>query len=327
MKVFVFDMREYDELGMFNEFTEELGFEMGYTFETLVPEIVDYAKGYEFVSVLTTPITAAMLDRFKEIGVRMIGTRCIGYDHIDIAHAKEIGITVTNITYEIDGVAEFTVMGMLMAVRRIGEVHARTLKGDFRLEGMLSRQLKDLTVGIVGAGKIGQAVMRDLSGFGCRVLYSNRSRKAEADKYGEYVPFDELLDRSDIVSIHLEYMRDTHHMFDSDTIGKMKDGSILVNTSRGGLVDTKAMIDALESGKLSSAVLDVVEGEFGRYYYDCSERDLSGEYIDILRKMDNVIFTHHMGFYYRKAVSDMVYNCLLSMKMFAEGKDIPHRLA
>ena len=88
-----------------------------------------------------------------------------------------------------------------------------------------------------------------------------------------------------------------------------------------------AMIDALESGKLSSAVLDVVEGEFGRYYYDCSERDLSGEYIDILRKMDNVIFTHHMGFYYRKAVSDMVYNCLLSMKMFAEGKDIPHRLA
>jgi D-lactate dehydrogenase len=268
-----------------------------------------------------------MLDRFKEIGVRMIGTRCIGYDHIDIAHAKEIGITVTNITYEIDGVAEFTVMGMLMAVRRIGEVHARTLKGDFRLEGMLSRQLKDLTVGIVGAGKIGLAVMRDLSGFGCRVLYSNRSRKAVADKYGEYVPFDELLDRSDIVSIHLEYMRDTHHMFDSDTIGKMKDGSILVNTSRGGLVDTKAMIDALESGKLSSAVLDVVEGEFGRYYYDCSERDLSGEYIDILRKMDNVIFTHHMGFYYRKAVSDMVYNCLLSMKMFAEGKDIPHRLA
>ena len=327
MKVYVYDMREYDELEFFTEYTKELGFEMEYTFETLTPDIVDYAKGCELVCVLTTPVTAPMLDRFKELGVRMIGTRCIGYDHIDIQHAKEIGIVVTHITYEIEGVAEFTVMGMLMAVKRIGEIHQRTLAGDFRLEGMLSRQLKDLKVGIVGSGKIGLSVLRDLSGFGCELYYYNRSRNPNAEKFATYLDFEHLLVECDIVSIHLEYNDDTHHMFNASVISKMKQGSILVNTSRGGLVDTDALIAALESGHLSSAVLDVVEGEFGHYYYDCSHEDLSNHYIGKLRAMPNVIFTHHMGFYYRKAVSDMVYYCLLSMRMFADGKDVPLRLA
>lgn len=326
-KVFVYDYRMYDEDEFFQQFSKELDLEVGYTTDHLTSENVDLAKGSDFVTVMTNPINAEMLDRFKAMGVKMICARCIGFDHIDIQHAREIGLVVSNITYDTDGVAEFTVMEMLMAVRRIKEVNARTMSGDFRLDGMLSGVLKEKTVGIVGAGKIGLSVLRDLSGFGCRLLYTNRSRKEEADKYAEFVTMDELLAESDIVSMHLELNEGTKHIMDSEMIAKMKKGSILVNTARGALVDTEALLSALRSGHLSGAALDVVEDEFEFYYYDCRDVDISRRYIGILREMPNVIFTHHMGFYYRRAIHDMVYNAMYSMKMMEQGKDIPRRLA
>ena len=327
MKIFVYDYREHDEKQFFEKYTKEMGMEMHYTLEHLSPENVDLAKGCEFVSIFTTPCTAPMLDRFKEIGVKMICTRCIGFDHIDINHAKEIGMVVTNITYDTEGVAEFTVMDILMAVRRVKELYFRTMENDFRLNGMLARQLKDMSVGIVGAGKIGISVLRNLSGFGCKLYYCNRSRNEDADKYAERIEMDELLERCDIVSLHLELNDATYHIMGKENIAKMKDGAILINTARGALVDTEELISALESGHLTSAALDVVEGEFGLYYNDCSDMDLENHFIGRLRKMPNVIFTHHMAYYYTESVRDMVYNCLYGMKMYSEGKKIPFRLA
>ena len=325
-KVFAYSCRDFDERPLFERFTEEMGFGFGYTDTLPTYENLDMLKGYEYVSVLTTPIDARMLDRMKELGVRMICTRTIGYNHIDIDHAKEIGITVTNVTYDPTGVAEYTVMMMLMACRRYHEMEIRNLRNDFTLKGLLGRELADSTVGIVGAGAIGKKVIRMLSGFGCRILYCNRSPSPEADGYAERVSMDELLERSDIVSLHLEHNDETHHIIDSAAISRMKDGAILVNTARGPLVDTEALIAALKSGKLSAAALDVIEGEFGYYYNDCTSMDLEGHFMDRLRKLPNVILMHHMGFYYETAIRDMVVNSLKAMRAVKEGKEIPLRL-
>lgn len=326
MKVFVYNYRMFDEDEFFRKYTEELGLELAYTQDSPTLENCSLAEGCDFISVITTPITAAMLDKFKSMGVKMISTRTIGYDHIDLAHAKEIGMIVTHITYDPEGVAEYTVMDILMAVRKVKEILARTMSNDFTLKGMLAGELKEMTVGIIGAGRIGRSVLRDLSGFGCRLLYTNRSRSEEAEKYAQFVSLDELLAQCDVVSLHLELNGDTKHLIDASAISKMKDGAIIVNTARGPLIDTDALIDALNSGKLSGAALDVVENEIGLYYNDCTDRDLEDHYIGILRNMPNVLFTHHMAFYYRTAVRDMVYNCLYGMKMLEEGKEIPLRL-
>ena len=168
--------------------------------------------------------------------------------------------------------------------------------------------------------------MRDLSGFGCRIVYCNRSPSPEADRYAERMDPDELLAVSDVISPQLELNDFTRHIIGRDAFSKMKDGAYIVNTARGPLIDTEAMIDSLENGKLAGAALDVVEGEFGLYYNDCGDMDLSGTYMDRLRKMDNVMITHHMAFYYDAAVRDMVHNSLLGMRRMADGEEIPYRL-
>lgn len=327
MKVFVYNYRKFDEEEFFIEGCKELGLELAYTEQSLVPEIVDMAAGCDVVSVMPTPVTAPMLDRFKELGIKMICTRCIGYDHIDIQHAKEIGMIVSNITYGIEGVAEFTVMDMLMAVRRMKQIHYRTMASDFRRNDMMAGELGTMKVGIIGAGKIGISVLRDLTGFGCKLYYANRRRKPEADKYAEYVDIDTILKTCDIISLHLELNESTYHFMDAKNFAMMKKGSIFVNTARGALVDTEALIDSLESGHLAAAAIDVVENEFGYMWVDCSDKDMEDHFIGRLRKMPNVIYTYHMGYYYRTAIRDMVMNCLYEIKMFEEGKEIPNRLA
>ena len=327
MKVFVYSMRLFDELGYFQRFTKEFGMELGYTEDLPTLDNCHLADGYDCVSIITTPITPEMLDRFKEGGVKMISTRTIGYDHIDLDHAKKIGMTVTHITYDPEGVADYTVMLMLAAVRNLKSIESRNRKNDFTLEGLMGRTMGDLTIGIIGAGRIGVSVLRDLSGFGCRLVYSNRSQSPEADRYAERMDLDELLKVSDIVSPHLELNSETRHIIDDRALSLMKNGSYIVNTGRGPLIDNEALISHLKSDHLAGAALDVVEDEFNLYYYDCSDRDLSGTIMDRLRKMDNVMVTHHMAFYYDTAIRDMVYNCLLGMKRMDEGSEIPMRLA
>lgn len=326
MKVFVYNYRRFDEAEFFERYTKEFGLELGWTEDPPTADNCYLAAGSDFVSVITTPITPEMIDKFADAGIKMISTRTIGYDHIDLAHAKERGIAVAHITYDPEGVAEFAVMDILMAVRRLRNIVSGTMGNDFTLEGRMGGELKEMTVGVIGAGKIGRTVMRDLSGFGCKIIYWSRSENTEADRYGTYTSLSDLLSASDVITLHLELNGDTRHIIDGKAIGEMKDGAVLVNTARGPLVDTEALISALDSGKIGYAALDVVEGEFGLYYNDCRGRDLEDTFLGRLRKMPNVIITHHMAFYYRTAVKDMVYNCLLGMKMFSEGKNVPYRI-
>jgi len=151
--------------------------------------------------------------------------------------------------------------------------------GDFRYSGLISRELRDMSVGVIGAGRIGTAVLKDLSGFGCKSYYYDRHRKEEADKYAEYLEFEELIRRCDIVSIHMALNEETYHIIDAEVFSKMKKGSIFVNTARGALADSDALIDALNSGHLSGAMLDVVEDEVKYYNTDCRGVDFSNHFI------------------------------------------------
>jgi D-lactate dehydrogenase len=326
MKVFAYSCRRFDEETYFKRYAEEFGFELGFTEEAPSVSNCGLAAGSDFVSVLTTPVTAEILDGLHEVGVRMVCTRTIGYNHIDLAHAKEIGMVVTHVSYSIDGVAEYTVMMMLAAVRNLRRIQAKNEANDFRLEGLMGRQLKDMSVGIVGAGAAGKAVLRDLSGFGCTLYYCNRSPSPDADRLAERLSLDELLERCDVVSLHLEHNEQTHHIIDEEALSRMKDGSFLINTARGPLVDTRALIGHLRSGHLAGAALDVIEDELLYYYNDCRGVDLSGHLMSELRALPNVILTHHMAFYYDRAIADMVYNSFLGMKAFGEGAPIPGRL-
>ena len=327
MKVFVFNCRRFDEEELFVNYAEEFGMELGFTEESPTMDNCDLVRGSDFVSIITTVITAEMMDRYKELGVRMICTRTIGYNHIDIGHARSIGMAVSHVTYSSDGVAEYTVMMMLAAVRKLKRIQERNAANDFRLEGLMGRQLCDLTVGIIGAGAIGKTVMRDLSGFGCKVLYYNRSPSLEADRLGERMSLDDLLSVSDVVSLHLEHNEATHHIIGARELSLMKKDSILVNTARGPLVDTEALLDALERGAIGGAALDVIEDEFGYYYNDCRGMDMGGHVMERLRSRPDILLTHHMAFYYDRAISDMVLNCFKSMKALEEGSEVPFRLA
>ena len=326
-RVFVYSLRDFDEKPLFEKYAAEMGFEIGSTGALPTYENLDLLKGYEYVSVLTTPIDARMLDRMKELGVRMVCTRTIGYNHIDVAHAKEIGMVVTNITYDPTGVAEYTVMMMLMALRKLPAIEARGARNDFSLNGLLGKELKNCTVGIVGAGQIGITVMRILSGFGCRILYSNRREKEEASALAEFVPLDDLLAQSDVVSLHLELNPETEHMFGREQFAKMRKDAYFVNTGRGPLVDTPALVDAVRSGTIAGAAVDVIENEFDMCYYDRSGSDYRNDVLESVRSVPGIIHTHHMAFYYEDAIRDMVYNCLHGMRMLADGKEAPHRIA
>ena len=326
MKVFAYSCRPFDELALFRRYAREFGMDFDMTVDAPSVENAELAKGSDFVSVLTTRVTPEILDRFAEMGVKMVCTRTIGYDHIDIEYARKVGIIVTHITYDPAGVAEYAVMMMLMALRRFKEMEIRNARNDFTLSGLLGRELRECTVGIIGAGGIGKCVMRDLSGFGCRIVYCNRSPSEEADRYAERGSFDDLLAQSDVISIHLEHNDQTHHIIDSQAISKMKDGVVFVNTARGPLVDTEALISALRSGKIATAAIDVMENEFGFYYNDCTSVSTEGHFMDRLRELPNAIVMHHMGFYYDIAIRDMVLNSFKAFRAVERGEEIPMRL-
>ena len=291
MKVFVYSWREFDEKEYFEKFAPEFEFELGYTVESPSMDNIELARGSDFISILTTPVDAQMLDRLKEMGVRMVSTRTIGYNHIDVAHAKEIGMAVSHITYDPEGVADYTVMLILMVLRRYGRIEEKGARNDFSLPGLMGRELRNLTVGFVGAGRVARSVMRDLSGFECRMVYCNRTRREEADRYAEYMSFEDVLEQADILTLHLELNPDTMHIIDANALSKMKPGALIVNTARGGLVDTHALAAALRSGHIAGAGLDVIEGEFDMCYYDRSGEDYHNAVLEEVRGLPNVIHT------------------------------------
>ncbi len=280
---------------------------------------MDEAKECQGVCITSEQsLNPTILKKWNEYGITGIVTRSVGYENIDVNLVKEHGMKFTNITYSTSSVADYTVMLMMMLLRNMKETQEEFKRKNFSL-GTPGKELRSLTVGIVGAGNIGRTVMERLQSFGCKVLFYTKGDYSELGDRVEFVDFQELLQRSDIITLHVPSSPDTYHLINSESMKLIKDGAFIINTGRGDLIDTPVLIDALRSGKIQGAALDVLEGEVGIYYQDCRERVLNNLYIEILDTMPNVILTPHTAFFTEEAVTDMINN---SMDAYLEGKTL-----
>ncbi|MDD6070325.1 MAG: D-isomer specific 2-hydroxyacid dehydrogenase family protein [Clostridiales bacterium] len=306
MKIAAYNYRDFDEAKYFEQFGKQYNVEIVPIRETPTPENASLAKDCEGVSVITTPITEDIIKVWKDMGVKHISTRTIGYDHVDVAAAKKYGLAVSNVTYSTGSVADYTVMLILMALRRMKSIIKRAEGMDYSLNGNIGREIGDLTIGVVGTGKIGTHVIRNLSGFGCRILAYDPFENEEAKEYAAYCSLTELMEQSDVITFHTPATESSFHMVNAESLASMKDGVVIINTARGSIIDTPAFIDALESGKVGAAALDVIENELGIYYGDYKYQVLGHREMAILKDLPNVLMLPHMAFYTENAVSDMV---------------------
>ena len=327
MQVTVYNCRPFDEKELFLEYAKELGIDLVLCNDAPDLNNVSLCKGSRCVDVITSKIDAPLIKAFHEQGVEYITTRTIGYDHIDLEAAGKYGIKVGNAPYGPNGVADYTVMLILMSIRKMGAILGRSNLQDYTLQGLNGRELRDLTVGVIGTGRIGSTVIRNLSGFGCRILAYDLYEKDEVKQLAAYVPLEEIWKESDVITLHTPLTEENHHLINADTIAQMKDGVVIVNTARGALIDSDAFIDAIENGKIGAAGLDVVENEFGLYYYDHKADILKNRELAMLRSFPNVTVSHHMAFYTKNYVETVVKNSLMSCKLYMEGAKNPWEVA
>jgi D-lactate dehydrogenase len=252
-----------------------------------------------------------MIDIWRSLGVRCIATRTIGYDHIDSAYAKSVGMGVVNISYSPASVADYTVMMILMGCRRIKHIMQRADVQDFSLKGKIGIELHNAAVGVVGTGRIGKTVINELAGFGCRIYAYDIYESDEVREKAQYVSLDEIYEKCDIISLHAPATEDNYHMIDKSAIDKMKQGVMIINCARGSLIDTQALIDGLDSGKIGFAGLDVIEQESGLYYFNRMGEPLGNPQLAVLKSYSNVIVTPHTAFYTDEAVANMVENSII----------------
>lgn len=327
MQVTVYNFRDFDEKIYFEEYAKELGITLVTCPDAPCMENVALAKGSECIDIITSKMPGELIAAFAQQGVRYITTRTIGYDHIDIKACKEFGIAVGNAPYGPNGVADYTIMLLLMSIRKAKQIMQRTNIQDYTLNGNLGRELKDMTVGVIGTGRIGKTVIRSLTGFGCKIIAYDLYESEEVKEMARYVPLDTIWQQADIITLHTPLTDANYHMINAETIANMKDGVILINTARGPLIEAEALLKAIESGKIGAAGLDVVENEFGLYYYDRKNDVLDNRELGLLRSYPNVTVTHHMAFYTDNYVKTVVEDSLKSCACFMKGEPNPWQVS
>ena len=322
MKILAYSHRN-DETQYFKAFSEKYNVEVVLCDHEPNMETADLAKGFDCVSIITTVIPGELVEKFHKLGVKFISTRTVGYDHIDLKKAEELGVRVGNATYSPNSVADYTIMLILMAIRKVKLIMERSNLQDYSLKGVQGKELPNLTVGVVGTGRIGQTVVKYLSGFGCEILVHDIYEAESVKQYAEYVDLDTLLKSSDIITLHMPATDDNYHMINKSSIKLMKDGVFIINTARGSLINTSDLIEGIEEKKIGGAALDVIENEASLYYNDLKGEILNNKDLLILKSFPNVIVTPHTAFYTNQAVSDMVENSIKSCVLFSEGKKNP----
>lgn len=294
-----------DEANLFARLAPALGVHPILTAASPSPATAYLTGHRRLVSVShKTPVSNATLLAWSRSGVEYLSTRSAGHDHIDVDYAVKVGITVGTVSYSPDSVADYTLMQILMVLRHAVSTVRAVDTGDYRLGPHRGRELRDLTVGVVGTGRIGTAVIRRLSGFGCTVLSHDLRGGRGA------VGLEHLLSRSDVVTLHIPLLEDTHRLLDARQIARMKPGAVVINTGRGGLIDTAALVDALEDRRLGGAALDVIEDEGGIFYTDRRRTPFQHDALDRLRALPNVLITPHTAYYTDHALSDTVTDTL-----------------
>ncbi len=322
MRVAVFSTKPHDR-EFLGAAADGHGHELVFFEAHLAAETAGLADGFEAVCpFVNDTVDEPVVARLAAAGVRLLALRSAGYNHVDLAAADRHGITVMRVpAYSPHAVAEHTVALILALNRQIHRAHARVREGNFSLDGLLGFDLAGKTVGIVGTGKIGAVVARILAGFGCELLGYDVRANPDAEAAGlRYVELDELLATADIVTLHAPLNPDTHHLIDAAALAGMKDGVMIVNTSRGALVDTAAVIEGLKSGKVGYLGLDVYEEEGDLFFEDLSSVVITDDVFSRLLTFPNVLITGHQAFFTREAVEAIAETTVANLDAFAAGE-------
>lgn len=323
MRLFVYCFREFDEKQYFDELQEKYDFTYGASAEYPSPENAALAEGYDAVCTTVTEINGELLERFQKLGVRYIITRSVGIDHIDLKAAKRLGLRVSHVSYGPETVADYAIMMMMMGLRCMRQVMERAAVQDYTLKGKIGRDICECTVGVIGTGQIGRAVVRHLQSFGCRILAYDLYENPQMAGLCRYTDLETLYRECDVITLHMPADSSNYHMLDRHAFEQMKAGCLLVNTARGTLVDTDALIAALENGRLSGAALDVIEDENGLYYMNRVGDCIANRQMAQLRAMPNVILTPHTAFYTDRVVRSMAEQAVKGMFDMENGSENP----
>lgn len=321
MKVTVFSSKPHD-VAFFDRLNAGRH-QLDFLPERLTPRTAPLARGAPAVCVFVhDEVSRAALDVLAEAGVKLIALRCAGFNNVDLRAASDLGIAVVRVpAYSPHAVAEHAAGLILTLNRKYHRAYARIRERNFSLDGLMGFDLHGRTVGVLGTGKIGLCFARIMHGFGCKVVACDTCVSEEAARTGiAYVPWETLLEVSDIISLQCPLTPQTRHIITAASIARMKPGVMLINTSRGGLIDTPAVVEAVKSGQIGALGLDVYEEEEGVFYEDLSEHPLNDDVLVQLLMLPNVVITSHQAFFTRDAVLSIAQTTLENLTEFqAQG--------
>ena len=328
MKIAVFSAKRYDR-EFLSAANASAGHQLRFFDAPLDPESVALASGHDAVCIFVNDIAdAAVIEALAGGGTRLVALRCTGFNNVDMQAAAQFDIKVVRVvTYSPYSVAEHA-LALLQAInRKIHRAYNRTRDSNFSLDGLMGFDLHGKTVAVVGTGKIGRVFARIMLGFGCQVLGYDKYPSPEFEALGaRYVAPEEIGAKADIISLHCPLTPETHHIINKDTLARTKRGALLINTSRGGLIDTEAAIEALKSGQLGGLALDVYEQEADLFFRDLSSTVVSDDMFQRLLSFPNVIVTGHQAFFTQEAITTICETTINSVTEFATGQALSNEI-
>ncbi len=323
-RIAFFDTKPYDKES-FDKLNQEYGFEIQYFRFHLTLENIILAQGFDAVVIFVNDIiNSGIINKLVEFKVKLIALRCAGFNNVDLKTAMDKIKVVRVPAYSPNAIAEHTITLMLALNRKIHRAYFRTRDSNFSLDGLLGFDMYHKTAGIIGTGRIGKALIKILHGFDMNVLAFDKYQDTDYAKELDfkYVKLDELFRNSDIISLNCPLTKETEFLINKDNIKKMKDGVMIINTGRGKLIKTYDLIQALKSGKISAAGLDVYEEESEYFFEDLSNRILTDDILARLLSFNNVIITSHQGFFTKEAMYNIAKTTMDNIKNFADGEKL-----
>ncbi len=322
MRTIVFSSKSYDK-EFLTEANSNAGHEMVFVDVPADPQTVVLARGFEAACVFVNDeLNSKVLNALHQEGIKMIALRCAGFNNVDLKAAHQLGIKVARVpAYSPNAVAEHAVALILTLNRKTHKAYNRVREQNFSLERLTGFDLFKKTVGVVGTGKIGQAFCSIMLGFGCKVLAFDKYPSQKMKDLGvEYVEMDQLLEQSDIISLHCPLTPETHHMINADTLAKMKPNVMLINTSRGKLINTQEVYNALKKQKIGYLGIDVYESEENLFFSDLSEMVVRDRLIARLTTFPNVLITAHQAFFTQEALTEISQTTIANLTAFQNGE-------
>ncbi len=321
MKIAFFSAKNYEKK-IFDSFNRKVNHKIVYLEPHLNEDTVTLAIGFNAVCVFVNDnLNANVVEALAGFGIKLIALRCAGYNNVDLETASRYGIKVVRVpAYSPYSVAEHTVALILALNRKIYKAYHRVREGNFALDGLLGYDLNGRTVGIIGTGKIGEVVAKIMKGFGCNILAFDHVQNKSCLEMGvKYISMESLFAESDLITLHCPLTKETHHLINSESLDKMKKGVVLINTSRGALIDTKAVIKALKSGKVGALGLDVYEEEGDLFFEDQSGNVIQDDIFARLLTFPNVVITGHQAFFTKEALDNIAETTVENLNEFEKS--------